>query len=56
MCDTPGIVESRERVARSWVATVVVMRRQGRITAAVAVVTLLSGLVTGCAPWLAANP
>ena len=32
------------------------MRRQGRITAAVASVTVLSGLVTGCAPWLAANP
>jgi len=43
-------------MTRSWVATVVVMRRQGRITAAVAVVTVLSGLVTGCAPWLAANP
>ena len=32
------------------------MRRQGRITAAVAVGTVISGLLSGCAPWLAANP
>lgn len=32
------------------------MRRQSRITAAVAVGTVMSGLLSACAPWLAANP
>ena len=32
------------------------MRRHGRITGAVVVATVVSGLLAGCAPWLAANP
>ena len=32
------------------------MRRHGRITGAVVIATVVSGLLAGCAPWLAANP
>ena len=32
------------------------MRRQGRIGTAVTVSVIATSLLTGCAPWLAANP
>lgn len=38
------------------VATVVVMRRHGRVTTAVSIGCAALALLTGCAPWLAADP
>ena len=57
---TPNLGRNPERV--HWVATVMLMRRGGRNTGpltavgAVAVATIVSALLAGCAPWLAANP